>query len=157
LTQYSPMTADGAGRLLLLESAGDGYGILARQSQTSEAFDMIYRRKGAWASSLAVGPDGTFCVGLNSGIDCVDAQGIVTHLDHDLLSNVISIAFTPTGDLWALTSKSGGATGLQLVYVTRDVSSRTFSGTKRVLTMRQDVRRCIGHGLAAPVDGSVIV
>lgn len=148
-----PFAADGAGRLLLVLPVGDGYGVFGSGRGPAGGvggdFELIYRRKGAVATGLAVGADGTFCVGLTGGVDCIDPQGRIHHVEHELLTNIIGVAFAPDGHLWILRSTEGGTTSLQLVR-----AAPGFRRVESVLTLRRNVQGFPGNGLAAGPDGS---
>jgi len=152
LSQAGPLAADGAGQLFMLGNGGAGYDLLRLRDAQAGVWETVYRRKSAFATSVALGWDGTICVGLLSGVDCIDPLGRVAHYSHELLSGIVSLAIAPDGHVWALRSDSGGTLGLELV---RAVPRFTQVG--RVLSLRQSVEGFAGNGLAAAADGSVLM
>lgn len=176
--QVGPLAADGAGRLLLLVPTIDGYGVYGSVGPVSEAnFELIYRRKGVHGTSLAVGPGGLFCVGVATGVDCVDGAGAVVHLEHPLLTNIVGLTVDGERRLWVLRSARGGTTALQLVRLdlaagprsepafglasdpTSYFSPEASSGAEPVvvLSFREAVTAFPGNGLSAAPGGGVFV
>ncbi|OUM97072.1 MAG: hypothetical protein BAA04_05075 [Firmicutes bacterium ZCTH02-B6] len=151
-----PMAADRTGRLLMVVPAGDGYGVLrlfpALQGTADVPFETVYRRKGVVASGLAVGPDGSICIGWNGGLDCIDPEGRVGHLADNLLVGTIAVTIASDGYVWALRSAGGGTSDLQLVRVDPGLTR-----AQRVLTLRRTVQGFAGNGLAAGPGGSVLL
>lgn len=153
LSPYGPMAADGAGRLLVVVGAADGYAVL-RGAPPHQIFELIYRRKGAIGTAITVASDGAFCVGLTTGVDCIDAAGRIEHYEHPLLTNVLGLAFTSDGALWVLRG-SGGAVGLQLVRARRPIEHG--DDVKPILTFRQTIQGFAGNGIAPASDGGVFL
>lgn len=152
----APLAADGAGRLLYVFPADDGYGVFGSTrggaGVSGTPFETIYRRKAAVATALALGADGTLCIGLQAGVDCIDPQGRIHHYQHDLLTNIVAAGFGGDGHLWVLRSTEGGVDGLQLVR-----AAPGFQQVNTVLTLRKNVEGFPGNGLAAGTDGSAYV
>jgi len=152
----APLAADGAGNLLTIVPAGDGYAILRRVPAalgTGElAWEIVYRRKGVRAAAIAVGPGGTICTGWSGGLECIDPHGHVAQFEDELLIGTIAVTVATDGYVWALRSTSGGTTDLQLVRVDPGLSL-----ANRVLTLRNTVQGFPGNGLAAGPSGSVLL
>lgn len=159
LVQDGPLAADGEGRVLMLRPLDNGYGLYGQVAgpvphapDPADPFERIYRRKGVYATSLAVSGDGTICVGSLRDVECISPSGRVTLHQHPLLNNIIALAFAPDGHLWILRSTEGDAAGLQLVRATPGLGR-----IDAVLTLRRNIQGFRGNGLAAGPDGSAFV
>lgn len=153
LEHAGPMAADGGGRLILLAPTTDGYGLYGSVGPVSRGdFELMFRRKGVYGTSLAVGPGGLLCVGTTAGVDCIDGAGRVVQLEHSLLTNIVGVTLDEQGRLWALRSVQGGTTGLQIVRTDFSEAPPTV-----VLSLRQAVTAFLGNGLAAAPGGDVLV
>ena len=151
LNAVGPLAADGVGRLLMLLPAGDGYAV-TRYFPETHTFETIYRRKSAVGRALAVAPDGSFCIGTLTGVDCVSERGHTEHYVHPLLTNVSALTFTADGAMWVLRSTTGSADNLQLVRAEQRVVD-----VQPVLTLRQSVQGFTGNSIAPAADGGVYV
>ena len=157
LSAAGPLAADGAGQLFMLAGRGDGYDLLRLADARTGEWETVYRRKASVATSLALGWDGTICIGLLSGVDCIDPSGRVAHHSHELFTGIVSLALAPDRHLWVLRSASGATTGLELVRATPGLF-QSYIQVSRVLSLRQSVRGFAGNGLAATAaDGSALI
>lgn len=147
-----PFTADGAGQLLFLVNSRDGYDVVRYAPEQSETFDLVYRRRSAVATSLAIGPDGTFCIGLTAGIDCVDPFGQVFNLEHDALRHIVSLAFTPDGGMWVLACEGPAYSRLRLALISPDLAEATH-----VLTLRDSIQGFGGTNVVGDTHGAALL
>lgn len=150
-----PLAADGLGMLLMLAPAGDGYAVL-RYLPDENDFETVYRRRGAVGRALAVGSDGSFCIGTLTGIDCIDGRGRATAFQHPLLNDILAVTFAADGAVWALRSTTGGSDHLQLVRLQRHAGPDA-AHVEPVLTLRQSLQGFAGNSLAPADDGGVYV
>lgn len=149
LPSYGPLSADGAGRLLMLINDGDGYTVMG---SSDLGFEPIYKRRASYGVSLAVGSQGQFCAATQTGVDCIDQSGRISHLTHELLTYPLAITIAPNGHIWLLRSTSGTHQGLQLVRIAADGSA-----VDTILTLRQNIYGFSGNSLATLSDGSVLL
>lgn len=151
LTAAGPLAADGTGRLLMLVPAGDGYAV-TRYVAERQSFETIYRRKSAVGRALSIAPEGSFCIGTLTGVDCVNERGHAEHYEHPLLTNVLALTFTADGSMWVLRSTADGGDHLQLVR-----ARRPLVDVETVLTLRQSVGSFVGNSMAPAADGGVFL